>query len=176
VNIYIDAGFYCGQSLELLEQAGAIDDTWTMYAFDPNPDVTEYFEKFPKVKFIRKALWTKNGTIKFWVAGRFNAAHIDGTSSDSEDSGRSLRVPCIDFSDFVRKLPDATIICSMDIEGAEFDVLNKMIDEGTIDRISELWVEFHHRLMKDKGEDDATDIIKKLNEHGVRVRLKERLR
>lgn len=175
-KIYIDCGFYAGVALKLLVEAGRIDKTWTVYAFEPSPIIIEagYHDNLPiPVNFIQKAVWIENGEVPFWESKRQNANHIADTSSDSEE--KKVMVPSIDFSDFMRNLPDAYIICSMDIEGAEFAVLEKMIKECTIDKIDELDVEFHHRLMADYDDTHARKIIKQLNKHGVTVRLKERL-
>ena len=60
----------------------------------------------------------------------------------------------------------------MDIEGAEFAVLEKMLKENTIDKINILDIEFHHRLMNDKTPDDARELIRQIKERGVKIKLK----
>lgn len=170
MKIFIDAGFYVGKALEYY--APFLDDTWTVYAFEPNEelDVEESLKRFPfNIEWIKKAAWTEDGEVEFRLGGRNDASHID-TIRESTD--RKITVPCIDFSKFVSELPEATIVCSMDIEGAEFPVLRKMLDEKTASRISLLDVEFHHRLLTSADEATASSLRRELEGEGVLVKLK----
>lgn len=170
-KIFIDAGFYVGKALEYY--APFIDNSWTVYAFEPNPglDVETSAERFPfKIEFIRKAAWLHDGKVGFRLSGRTDAPHIDRIRASTDEK---ITVPCIDFSKFVADLPpDAIIICSMDIEGAEFLVLRKMLEEKTIKRLTLLDVEFHHRLMPKEEGIDAAFLRRKIEEQGVLVKLK----
>jgi hypothetical protein len=50
-----------------------------------------------------------------------------------------------------------------------------MLKDGTIDKINLLEVEFHHRPRLDKTEVDAQELIDRIEERGVEVKLKEKL-
>ena len=56
-----------------------------------------------------------------------------------------IQVECIDFSAWMKDnlSPDDNIILKMDIEGSEFRVLPKMIDDDTMDYVNALIVEWH---------------------------------
>lgn len=159
--IYVDAGYYAG----VAERLNCVGRDWAKYGFEPNPGI----EVPPWVK--RKAAWIKGGKVKFNVGGRDDSASIDGTSGHAEGVPQ-IEVPAFDFSKFIGNLPDEPIVCSMDIEGAEFKVLAKMIDDGTAGKLTFLDVEFHHRLMNDYTAEDAQALIDKLQQLGVIVRLK----
>lgn len=170
MKIFIDAGFFIGKALEYY--APFIDDTWTVYAFEPNPelDVKKSLSKFPfKVNWIKKAIWTEDGEIDFRLTSRTDASHIDSIRGSVD---KKTTVSCIDFSKFVSELPEATIVCSMDVEGAEFPILRKMLDDKTAQRMSLLDIEFHHRLIP--GEDGATasSLRQELEHEGILVKLK----
>lgn len=177
-KIYLDCGFYAGITLRRYIDAGIIDKTWEIYVFEPNPEIKaeqrieDHFSDFP-VKLFRQAVWTKDGEVEFEIAGREDAASISGTSGHV--TPKVITVPSIDFSKFVDDLPKAYILCSMDIEGAEFYVLPKMLEEHTIDKIDLLEIEFHHRLMADRDIDDAKKLIKEVKKRGVKVKLKDKL-
>ena len=162
MRVLIDCGFYAGIATKKYENR--VD---YVYAFEPNPEieVPDFVQ--------RKAVWIKNGKVDFQIGGREDSASILGTSG--HDEPRIIKIACIDFSKFVADLPDDFIICSMDIEGAEFAVLDKMLKENTIDKINILDIEFHHRLMVDKTSDDARELIKRIEERGVKVKLKVEL-
>lgn len=178
MNIFIDAGFYRGITLRRYIDQGIVDKSWTIYAFEPNPDlgVKQHIEDFfpdVTVTLIEKAVWVRDGVMKFHISGREDAASLEGTSGHTEP--KEVASETIDFSKFVANLPKAHIICSMDIEGAEFVVLEKMLEENTIDKIDLLEVEFHHRLMLDYTPDHARALIKRVEERGVEVKLKDLL-
>lgn len=171
MNIFIDAGYYFGESLGNFIKKGIVDETWTVYAFEPNPEINVNAREYPvPIIMSRKAVWVKDGKTKFWISHRENASHVDGTSSSAEN--KKITVPCMDFSKFVGSLPkDANIICSMDIEGAEYSVLHKMLEENTIDRISLLFIEFHDRFMGTTTVQDSQDLIDKIEARGVKIEL-----
>lgn len=174
--IYLDCGFYAGGALKKYMDKGLVDENTTIYAFEPNPDFDfdESVKKYPvKIKKIKKACWIRNGKVGFMASGYDSAAHIKGTTSTAE--AKRLNVPAINFSKFVEDLPDEPIICSMDIEGAEFAVLEKMLEDDTIDKIDILDIEFHHRFMASKESFDAEELLIKLMERTA-VRLKVPLR
>ena len=168
---FLDVGFYQGKALEYY--APLMDETWQVYVFEPNPelDVEQSLKRFPfKAEWIPKAVWTEDGEVEFRLTTRNDASHIDSIRN-SED--KKITVPSIDFSKFVSELPkDATIICSMDCEGAEYPVLRKMIKDGTIQRISLLDIEFHDRLIPTETNDSSSDLRKEMEGLGVLVKLK----
>jgi len=164
MSIYIDVGFYAGVALKKYQDEGIVDDSWTVYAFEANPQL-----KVPKW-VSRKAAWIKDGKVTLLISGREDSASVQGTSGHT--TPQKVKVPSIDFSKFVAKLPDVYTICSMDIEGAEFRVLKKMLKDKTIDKINLLDIEFHHRLMKDYDSEDAKKLVKQIRYRGVKVKLK----
>lgn len=171
--IYIDCGFYCGNALKTYINKGTVDGGWKIYAFDPNPylEEMEYTKdfKFP-IEVIPKAVWTNNHWQSFTIASRHNAAHINNTSGETGDE--VVKVKALDFSKFLKSLPDEFTICSMDIEGAEYRVLDKLLKDNTIDKIDILDVEFHHRLMPKHTKDDSYELLERLSRRTA-VKLKE---
>lgn len=171
MKYFIDAGYYAGKALEYY--APFIDDNWTVIVFEPNTelDVEESLKRFPfKAEWIKKAIWTEDGTIDFRIAGRNDASHIDSIRASAD---KKITVPCIDFSKFVAELPEnATIVCSFDVEGAEFPILRKMLKDKTAQRISLLDIEFHHRLLLEEDGASASILRQELESLGVLVKLK----
>jgi len=170
MRIMLDCGYYQGKALDYY--APLMDKGWLVYAFEPNTElnVKESIKRFPfKVKWIKKAVWVEDGEAEFAIGGRDDASHL---TSIRKSPDRKITVPTIDFSRFVAELPEGTIVCSMDCEGAEFAVLRKMINEGTIQRLSLLDIEFHTRLFEDKTEADTSLLRQEIESLGVLVKLK----
>lgn len=162
--IYLDLGFYAGKALEKYQQLGLVDKNTTIYAFEASPELVV-------PDFVRpEAVWVDDKGVTFQIGGRNDASSIKGTSGHGEP--RLVEVPSIDFSKFVADLPDEYIICNMDVEGAEFPILRKMLKEGTIAKIDLLDIEFHHRLMLNETADSAQKLINEIIGRGIALRLK----
>jgi FkbM family methyltransferase len=174
MNIFIDCGFYAGIALKKYIDSGVVDNTWIVYAFDPSPDIDmkAVTALYPvPIKIRRKAVWTKAGNVEFWTSERDNAGHLDGMPAHARK--QKFTVKSIDFSAFLKKLPeDAYVICSMDIEGAEFPVIEKILKDGVASRINLLDVEFHHRFMEKETHLDAERLMDELEDVGVEIKLK----
>ena len=56
----------------------------------------------------------------------------------------SVSIPSIDLSKFIKKIKkDNYIILKLDVEGAEYEILNHLIDENTFSLVNEFHGEFH---------------------------------
>lgn len=170
-KIFLDCGYYVGKALEYY--APFIDESWEVYAFEPMPqkEIKESLARFPfPIKLIKAAVWTEDGTAQFSMGEREDAGRLSKVRTSSE---HKTKVKTVDFSKFVAQLPEDSIIaCSMDIEGAEFPVLNKMLQDKTIKRISLLDIEFHDRILKDIDEGDSSRLRRAIEGEGVLVKLK----
>lgn len=169
---FIDCGFYQGKIIKTYFEKGLIDETWTVIAFEPNPELNtkKAVENLPlPVKVIKKAVWIENTKLPFLIGWREDSASVDGTAMNG--SGKEISVAAIDFSKFIADL-EGEIVCSMDIEGSEYKVLEKMIKDKTIQKINLLDIEFHHRFMLEETKKDSQSLIRRIRARGVPVRLK----
>jgi len=77
------------------------------------------------------AIWTENGEITF------NATGVDSGRIDPDG------FEMVKARDVAELIPDEVDLMKIDIEGAEFDVIDRMVDSGAIDRVWNMAVEFH---------------------------------
>jgi FkbM family methyltransferase len=78
---------------------------------------------------------SKNETMQFW--------HFYAVENHPQEM---IEVDCIDISDIINKYSDEDyIVVKIDVEGAEYEIVRKMIRDGTIDKVNELFVEWHSR-------------------------------
>jgi FkbM family methyltransferase len=112
-------------------------------------------KRFSEFKFslIEKLVWIHDGAVEF---------DSDGESDDCRllqvsclDGGVPWRhpnelavvqeLPCIDLAKWLLENFGAEdyVVLKLDIEGAEYEVLDRLIETGAISRIRELYVEFH---------------------------------
>lgn len=162
-RIFLDCGRFDGVAIEQY----CVDDSWEIYSFDIDP---QEGLNLPPHTLIESAVWTDNNGVEVSLDPQKQASHIVGVAGTEYE--RTKRMPSMDFSWFVHELPEATIVCSMDCEGAEFAILRKMIRDGTADMLSVLDVEFHHRMMNDEDDESARKLVQQLTDLGVIVRLK----
>lgn len=113
-----------------------------VYGFDPAQGLGEYpWEPNPKmanleVAIYKGAAWTYTGEVRFQADGL--VGHI------VEDESAPL-VPCIDLAAFIEEMPEGPVILKIDAEGAEYELLEHLIDTGSINRLTRLLVEWHPR-------------------------------
>lgn len=147
-KIFIDCGAHCGESI--LEAKRRFGNDIKIYSFEANTNLAEslieHFKNDSNTKIENKAVWIEDSFIEFYLSTSWS----DGSSiyKEKNSGGVSenilLKIPCIDLSSFINKFnQDDYIILKLDVEGAEYEILNKMINDGTIKRINELHGEFH---------------------------------
>ena len=76
-----------------------------------------------------------------------------------------VKVESVDFSFWLKNNTAATddIMVKMDIEGAEYDIIDKMFVDRTINRVQIIIIEWHDWFMPGKKHSYITQKIKKLN-------------
>ena len=77
---------------------------------------------------------------------------------------QSINVDCIDFSKFIEQFKDQEVYCKMDIEGAEYAVLRKILRDGNAKIFKKLWVEFHDRDIPGENSGTTHTLIHQLSE------------
>ena len=113
-----------------------------LYAFDPNPALTEkppgecdaYLSGDTAVFAERMAAWTYRGTIGYLE---------DGLNSCLSHHS-AIQVECFDLADFIRRRPEGSeIILKIDAEGAEYELLDHLIETDADKLLSVAWIEWH---------------------------------
>lgn len=80
----------------------------------------------------RAAITTYDGTVGFTVDGL--SGRIDKGAAET---------PCVDLARLVREWKDREVILKMDAEGAEYELLPYLMDEGLDCFLLLAWVEWH---------------------------------
>jgi FkbM family methyltransferase len=120
-------------------------------SFEPNPALWCHYDGIP-TQLIGKAAYIHDGTVEFTV----DPVDADGSSlvagkavdfHETVDNSECpvLSVPCINLSRFVREAAGRydEIVLKLDVEGAEYDILETMLAEETLPLVSHLYCEFH---------------------------------
>jgi len=188
-NIFLDCGTHLCEGLIEFYNSGIINDTFEIHTFEANPacNIEERIKQLPlNITPYNKAVWIEDGFVFFnqehhqkYKTGSPTDGYsdIDGWASSIDGIGfnypgyeEKIKIPSINFSKFVSELPeDSNIICKMDIEGSEFFVLRHMIENNTITRVNEIYIEFHERFMPLESSETRQKLINDIINLGVKV-------
>lgn len=143
---------------------------WTVWAFEPGPrrfDDLEYrFQYVDSIKCINAAVGVSDNTIKLYEA--------PGPNSRSTNPGKAQlnllkydEVPQVDVRRWMVEniKKDDLNIMVIDIEGAEYNVVDAMKDHNLLDWIDELYIEFHGEKIADFDMQRELDMVEMLKEH-----------
>ena len=75
------------------------------------------------------------------------------------DEGKKVIVDIVDFDFFIKSLNQRIKLIKMDVEGVEIEIINKLLDTGTIFLIDKLVVETHEDKIPELKQ--STGLLKK---------------
>jgi FkbM family methyltransferase len=170
-KVFIDCGCREGDAIAAFLGDQAVG--WGAYyrCLSPHPDAGEYefigFEspdykhleatraRFRGVHFslIEKLAWVHDGVVAFDSDGEsadcrlLQVSRLEHTEPWRHPNPQAVirDLPCVDLSRFLLTEfdPADRIALKLDIEGAEYEVLRRLIDTGAVTLLSELYVEYH---------------------------------
>ncbi len=157
-DVAIDCGANVGLFTTMLARTGA-----RVYAFEPNPAayaaLVANTKEFPNVTPIHAAVTAVSGPVRlylhrwaeedplFWSTG----SSIVGAKRNISAQNATV-VDGISLADFIREIGGRVAILKLDVEGAEVEILNRLLDEGLHEAIGEAFVEVHDRKVPELAE------------------------
>lgn len=152
-RIFIDGGGHIGSSVRKFRSEIDLNTQYEIFTFEPNPDFANEYSTFQKHCLMPNAVWIDDGEMDFFL----DREDGDGSTLIKEkttreeggigqlDKEKPLRVRTIDISSFIKRnfKKNDYIVLKLDIEGAEYKVLNKLLEDGTIHYINKLFIEWH---------------------------------
>jgi FkbM family methyltransferase len=141
-----------------------------IFAYDPTPRSIDWIshQDLPAgFHFEPCGISSKDGESVFYLPK--NKSHVSGSLSltDNIDKNEKISVPVFRLKTLMeRNRHDHISVLKMDIEGAEYDVLEDVINSGI--NVQQVLVEFHHRFLGD-GVSRTRNALKILNDKGYKV-------
>lgn len=148
-DFIFDLGANVGLVTKKLLEAGCF-----VYAFEPDPEAFKELEKIksPRLSVRNVAVWTNEGKTKLfrhrdWKLSKSHTSSSLISDKSNVDDENSVVVNTIDISDLVIGLK-GTKLMKMDVEGAEYKILNYWLRNSLINQFSSIYCEFHGRKIK----------------------------
>ena len=148
-NLTFDLGANVGLVTKKLLEAGCF-----VYAFEPDPEAFQELKKISssRLSLHNVAVWTNQGKIKLyrhkdWKLSKSHTSSSLISSKKNVDDANSIIVNTLDISDLVISL-EGTKLMKMDVEGAEYKILNYWSKSRLIDEFSTIYCEFHGRKIR----------------------------
>lgn len=166
MRYFIDCGGYDGCSIRKFFDSHS---GYQAISFEPNPVMAPFYRDLPTT-LVPKAVWTHDGEVPLYL----DEADYDGSSVMRNKTTivgrRCIVVPCVDFSSWLLEHTSAgdEVILKMDIEGAEYAVLERMLRLGSFARVGRLLIEFHGSKIG-VGRSDHNALVKRIKATGVRI-------
>lgn len=174
-KIYIDCGAWNGNSIMIFKKRFKNSKDFEIYAFECHPKLRNklnFLKRRNKFNFIDKAVWINNGTVNMFLGTKNLTQSSTLISSKMRLINRKhpVKVKSIDFSSWIIKnfKEDDYIVCKLNIEGAEYEVLEKMVKDKSIKFIKELYIAWHYKKLRDFPEKRHHNLIKELNNNNIK--------
>lgn len=152
--IYADLGAYNGDTVEQFinwgQVLGDISDA-RIFAFEPNPNFKDawqdihdrHIKHVKEINFDQSAAWIDDKGLEFSLWQESDIGSTVMKEKRNWHAGKVIGVPSFDFSSWLRQFEGEDIYVKFDVEGAEYPILNTMIDDGTDKLCKLLMIEWH---------------------------------
>jgi len=144
---FLDCGSHIGESILLARSLFGNDIN--IKCFEPVPylatRLSDLYKNDRRIDVFNVAVWDKEAEIDLYISSECSDGSSLFKDKTSAKIGEPIKVKTIDLSYFIKKSVPLShkLILKLDVEGAEYDILIKMINDGTISRVSELYGEWH---------------------------------
>lgn len=147
--LVVDLGANVGRTVRLFAGRGA-----RVHAFEPNPDAFAVLARetaaLPGVMLHEVAVGDADGEATLFRHHDYRAGDFDHLESSSliaekgnVDAASTINVAVCDVARIVTELGEPIDLMKIDVEGAEYAILRRLILSGAIERIARVAVETH---------------------------------
>jgi FkbM family methyltransferase len=171
-GIAIDCGANVGDITTRLSKTGV-----KVFAFEPNPHAFEKLQDrvkdFENVTCFDKGVWDRNAKMQLYFHREaekneefWSFASSIFRTKGNVDPNHSVMVELVDLTEFIENLEKPVDLLKIDIEGAEYEVLEKFLSKDLQKKVKLTLVETHEN--KIAGLKEKTDRIRQMiREKGI---------
>lgn len=164
--VFIDGGANVGQTVLAFEKSALFaKHPWSVVSFEPNPELVPRIPRRPFLEVREEAMWTKDETLEFEFSEQEPLGGSVVPTVVQFPVMKKLPVKAIDFGRWLQRTysRDDVIFVKLDIEGAEYPVLEHMLKDGTMSMVDRLFLELHgvqQAIAMDAGASELLSVQK----------------
>ena len=148
-SVVIDIGCNHGEVVRALVDTGC-----KIYAFEPHPVfygmLNSKFSRESNVFLSNEAVWRNKEKRKFYFKKSRTAINGGATLMEEKeniiDHSLNIEVDCLDIAELIGRF-DSVDILKIDVEGAEYELLDRLYESGLHERVKSIYFEDHERKM-----------------------------
>lgn len=170
-DICIDCGCNAGAVSDIFLLKGAVT-----YAFEPHPylfdELSRKYAGENKIKLLNVAVWDRNTRMDLHVqkVKGSSVVNLEGTTLFGNRIDARVETKCnvevIDLTEFIATLGKRVKILKIDVEGAEFEIIEKILATGLYGKIDHIFCETHPHFFPDGGSRLAA-LEEKIKQKGI---------
>jgi len=156
-QIFIDCGGHIGESVHYFRKHHGTEHE--IFSFEPLPENIEKLKKIEGVTVMPYAVSDYSGVAMFYTGLPQSGSLSDQKRTGGLDGQRHINVKVMDFAYWFKDLvtgdyvPEITI--KLNVEGAEYAILDKMNNWGLLPFVQKWYVNWHwKKIGLDKDEHD----------------------
>ena len=177
-HLFLDCGGNDGCSIRRFRAEFDRRGLFEMVTFEPNPCYRTCYSDFPRHRLLEMAVHDREAIQDFYLdkedgdgstlfAGKLTR---ENGGYGTLDKASPVKVKTVDLSAWILENTSDSdyVILKLDVEGAEYDILEKMIRDGTIERVDHLFIEWHwNKVGVSRARHDA--VARRLQRQGISV-------
>jgi FkbM family methyltransferase len=175
-KVFIDGGGNNGNSIKFFLQNYPNASEFEIHSFECHPKMYQQLKEneSSQIHTYCKALSDSEGIQTFYLSNTDFGSTLNSTKTTGKISkNNSIQVETVDISSFIRSnfTPEDFIVLKLDIEGAEYPVLSKLLETGVVKYIDVLYGEWHQHKLRNVSKEEHLQIVKKLTDIGLEMKL-----
>jgi FkbM family methyltransferase len=149
-SVVVDIGSNFGEVIRALTDTGC-----RIYSFEPHPlfynILKEEYSDRERVFLFDSAVWTCNQKRNFYFKNSPTSLNGGATlmaeKSNILNLNLNVKVTCLDIAEVVDALEFVDVL-KMDVEGAEYELLDRLYETGVYKKVKSIYFEDHSRKME----------------------------
>lgn len=170
-HVFIDGGAHKGESIRSFKRTRMYrDHRWDIFAFECNPGLASNLARGSDITVLNQAMWTNGGSMEFFLTDETTCSSVFKEASMGKLEKRRVEVPSIDFAAWLcdNTRQEDFVLLKLDVEGAEYPILDHLLASDAAGRIDILFIEFHNAWVGVPKERDGA-LVRQFRERGIRV-------
>jgi FkbM family methyltransferase len=158
-RIFLDLGAHVGESTKFFRKHHPEADQFEFFLFEPLPENVDILRKLDDVTIIDQAVSTRNGLCKFYTGMSESGSLAKEKRTGGLDGERSVMVHTIDFVSWFNELVRGDYVpeiwLKMNVEGAEYEIIDYLHQCGLLRFVHKFYINWHwNKIGMSKEEHD----------------------